>query len=259
MRLPALPHPSDEGSAAQTAVGYIRVSTESQAEHGLGLSIQEAHIQQFCKKSTKLTLIKIYKDAGLSGSTIDNRPALLQLLEDARKGIFKKVIVAKLDRIARDTFYTLWIEKELKKHGVELYSIAEPYRWDDPVQKIFLQIISSFAEYEKSRIVERLYSGRKKKLESGKYAGGRPAYGYKAKNGALIISASEASVIKEIRSMRMGRMSFQKIADKLNQATTKPCYGKKFYASTIHYILKNSTYKGLISYGSETKGVHPPI
>jgi site-specific DNA recombinase len=254
----ALSHPKDENSAA-LAVGYIRVSTEGQAENGLGLSIQESQIQQFCDKSPQLSLAKIYKDAGLSGASIDNRPALLQLLEDARQGLFKKVIVAKLDRIARDTFYTLWIEKELKKYSVELYSIAEPYRWDDPVQKIFLQIISSFAEYEKNRIVERLYAGRRKKLESGKYAGGRPAYGYKAKDGKLTLNRHEAETIREIRALRMGRMSYQRIAEKLNAKGVKPSRADKFYASTIHYMLKNKTYKGVIRYGSSATGVHPSI
>lgn len=254
----ALSHPKDENSAA-LAAGYIRVSTEGQAENGLGLSIQESQIQRFCAKSPKLHLTKIYRDAGLSGASIDNRPALLQLIEDARQGLFKKVIVAKLDRIARDTFYTLWIEKELKKYSVELYSIAEPYRWDDPVQKIFLQIISSFAEYEKNRIVERLYSGRRKKLESGKYAGGRPAYGYRAKDGKLAIVHHEAEIIREIRAMRMGRMSYQRIAERLNERGAKPHHAERFHASTIHYMLKNSTYKGVIRYGSSAKGIHPSI
>lgn len=253
----ALRHPSD-GRAA-LVVGYIRVSTENQAENGLGLPIQQSQIEKFCQKNPHITLSKIYRDAGLSGSTIENRPALLQLLEDAKQGLFKKVIVAKLDRIARDTFYTLWIEKELTKYGVELYSISEPYRWDDPAQKIFLQMISSFAEYEKSRIVERLHSGRKKKLESGEYAGGRPAYGYNAKNGNLAINTKEAEVVQKIRSLRMGRLSYQKIAEHLNLAGIKPKGGTRFYASTIRYILKNTTYKGTISYGTSVKGLHKHI
>jgi len=246
------------GRTACIVVGYIRVSTENQAEHGLGLPIQESQIKSFCAR-TQQNLLQIYTDAGLSGSTVSNRPALLQLLEDAKAHKFQRVIVAKLDRIARDAFYTLWIEKELKKHGVELYSIAEPYRWDDPAQKIFLHIISAFAEYEKNRIVERLHSGRKKKLESGRYAGGRPAYGYHAKDGELIVSKTEAEIVRMIRKMRMGRMSFNKIANKLNAEGIKPKVGQKFYASTIHYILHNQTYKGEIRYGETTKGIHKDI
>ena len=252
-------YPQTSAGGIADVVGYIRVSTEGQAEHGLGLSIQESQIQAFCKKFPHCKLIRIYKDAGISGSTIENRPALLQLLEDAKNKQFHKVIVAKLDRIARDTFYTLWIEKELKKAGVELYSIAEPYRWDDPAQKIFLQIISSFAEYEKTRIVERLHAGRLKKLEAGQYAGGRPAYGYAAKNGELIIIDDEAAVVRRIRKLRMGRYSCEKIADKLNADGIKPKRGDKFYPSTIHYILHNKTYKGQIRYGERKAGTHKPI
>lgn len=248
-------------SAGRTAdvVGYIRISTEDQTERRLGLAIQESQIKAFCKKLTPFNLKKIYKDAGIYRSAIENRPSLLQLLQDAKKKRFSKVIVPKLDHIASNTFYTLWIEKELKKSGVELYSIAEPYRWDDPAQKIFLQIISAFAEYEKTRIVGRMYSGRKKKLESGQYAGGRPAYGYRVKDGKLLIRTTEAEVVRKIRKLRMGRMSFAKIATVLNKAGVKPKTGKRFYASTVHYILHNRIYKGIISYGMRKKGVHRTI
>ena len=186
----------------------------------------------------------------------------MQLLEDAKAGKFQRVIVAKLDRIARDTFYTLWIEKELKKCGVELYSVAEPGRWSDPTQKMLFTLISSFAEFEKSRITERLLAGRKKKLESGRFPGGRPPYGYTMKAGELIVNEKEAAVLRRMRKMRAQQhLSYRAIAKALDAEGIKTKSGAKWSARGVLYVLKNRKYRGEISYGDGTSrpGIHQPI
>ncbi|OGS23737.1 MAG: hypothetical protein A2297_04970 [Elusimicrobia bacterium RIFOXYB2_FULL_48_7] len=252
---------SEGATVKVNAVGYIRCSTENQIENTQGLPIQREAIFDFCKQNPKYDLLKIYEDAGLSGTTIEKRPALLNLLEDARNNKFKIVLVSKLDRIARDTFFTLFIEKELKKHGVELYSIAEPYRWDDPAQKVFLSLISAFAEYERTRIVERLYSGRIRKIKAGKFGGGKIPYGYASnKKGELVLNPQQAEIIKRIFRMRMGRMPFNRIARILNAEGISTYGNKKFFASTIKYILSNPIYKGRVKYCDiDVKGIHQRI
>lgn len=241
-------------------VGYIRVSTENQVDEGMGLEIQEDIIKKYCKEK-KYELIKIYDDPGESGGTIEKRSGLLNLLAEAKEKKFEKVIVAKLDRIARDTFATLWIEKELKKYDVELFSIAEPYRWDDPAQKVFLQMISVFAEFEKARITERLVSGRVKKFDKGGYAGGNLSLGYKTVEGELRINQEEAETVRMIKKLRRQGLSMQRIAQRLNNehvATKRG--GKYWYASTVRSVLKNSIYKGKIRYCGRTgQGIQQPI
>lgn len=241
-------------------VGYIRVSTDNQVDDGMGLEIQEDTIRKYCKDK-KYELIKIYNDPGESGATIEKRPGLLNLLAEAKEKNFEKVIVAKLDRIARDTFATLWIEKELKKYDIELFSISEPYRWDDPAQKVFLQMISVFAEFEKARITERLVSGRIKKFDKGGYAGGNLSLGYVAIEGELKINQEEAETVRMVKKLRKQRLSMQNIAQRLNnehKATKRG--GKGWYASTVCSILKNPVYRGKIRYTGKTgMGIHEPI
>ena len=240
-------------------VSYIRVSTNSQAESGLGLPIQRDQIRAYCQRE-KIILAREYEDAGISGSDIQNRPGLLRLLEDAKTGQIKRVIIAKLDRIARDTFATLFIEKELKKFGAELFSIAEPYRWEDPAQRIFLQLISSFAEFEKSRIVERLRAGRIKTVQAGRFPGGRSPLGYKLRAKKLMLDEREAEIVRKIFKLRMGRHSLREIARRLNAEGVPSKTGAKFYGSTIRYILKSSTYRSLFTYcGKSYRGIHPEI
>lgn len=241
--------------------GYIRVSTDSQAEEGMGLEIQEDSIKKYCRDQKGYRLLKIYSDPGESGASIEKRQSLLQLLSDAEEKKFDRVIVAKLDRIARDTFATLWIEKELKKCDVELFSIAEPYRWDDPAQKVFLQMISVFAEFEKARITERLVSGRLKKFSQGGYPGGNLSLGYRSVDGSLEVDPDEAEVVKIIKKWRRRGLSLPKIAQRLNETQVRTKRGgKAWYPSTVRSVLKNVVYRGKIRYtGKTAEGAHEPI
>ena len=93
------------------------------------------------------------------------RPGLRAILESVQED--DKVIVARLDRIARDLYRSLWVEKEIRKAVAELISTSEPYRWNDPTQKLLLNIIMSFAEFERSLITSRLSRGRKTKARQG--------------------------------------------------------------------------------------------
>jgi site-specific DNA recombinase len=241
------------------AAGYVRVSTDGQVESGQSLDLQRDTLRNFCKQNPKYNLIKIFEDPGISGKEIENRPGLLSLLEEAKKGSFQIVLVNKIDRIARDSFFVLYVEKELKKHKVELYSLSEPYRWDDPTQRIFLQLISSFAEFERTRITERMFSGRMQKISNGRYAGGEPPLGYKSKNGELVIDEKEAEIIKKIFHLRFGRKGVDAIANILNAEGIPSKRNRKFWGKTIYYILKNPVYKGFIRYGKTVKGVHKRI
>jgi site-specific DNA recombinase len=250
----------DGGTADQKSncVAYLRVSTPGQAEDGLGLKIQEDQIAAYLKRNPSLTLLKTFRDEGLSGSTLD-RPALQALLIEAKEKCFTKVIVAKLDRLARDLYVQLFLEKELLIHGIEVVSLAESFNGRDPIMVAMRQIVGVFAQLERGRITERLLAGRRKKLESGQYAGGQPPMGYKAGPNGLEINPIEAEIVRRVYRARMGRHSYGWIARNLNTASLKPRRGKRFYASTVRYILMNPAYRGIIRYGSGVKGIHARI
>lgn len=242
--------------------GYIRVSTDSQAEEGMGLEIQEDTIKKFCNSHKDYKLVKIYSDPGVSGSVMPyKRPAMAELLDDAKQKNFEKVIVAKLDRLARDLYVQLWTEKELMVYDVEVLSVAEPYRGKDPMSVAMRQIVGVFAELEKGRITERLVSGRLKKFSLGGYPGGNVSLGYVSVDGELQIDSEEAETVKTIKKWRKRGLSMGKIARKLNEAgiSTKR-EGKGWYASTIRSILRNKIYKGKIKYaGKLSNGLHKQI
>ena len=102
---------------------YTRVSTQEQATENTSLASQEGQLTAYCQMQG-WTIINSYVDPGFSGKNGD-RPGLKRLLSDARIGLFDKVVVCKLDRMARNLRLLMDIESELNEYPVSLTSIKE--------------------------------------------------------------------------------------------------------------------------------------
>ena len=233
---------------------YVRVSTEAQAgPERYGLSAQRADIAAYAL-SHDMQIIQTFEDAGVSGATLD-RPGLSALLTAAAAHQFQAVIVAKLDRVARDLMYQLWIEKELLKVGVEIVSVAEPSNGDDPTAHLMRQIIGAFAEFEKARITSRMASGRKAKARDGGYAGGRPAFGYGAQRGSrvLTVEPDEAMVVQQVFALRAQGLPLRSVALELNARGLVTAENKPWHAVQVKRVLdRRPLYCGQYEYGGIT-------
>lgn len=231
-------------------VGYCRVSTDNQREEGT-IELQRNALKEFCNGNYELHVI--FADEGISGG-LEERPALIKLFDYLENNHeIKNVIIWKLDRLARDLYIQEHLIKKLESLGVALVSIKEPnLDSNDPMRKAFRQFIGIVAELEKSFITMRLREGRKSKARKGKYAGGGIAYGYASAEEDLCIKESQAKVVKEIYRMRINHhYSFEKIASILNEKGIPTMRGGKWNPGTIHYMLRNPRYRGLVSYSGE--------
>ena len=241
---------------------YLRVSTENQTgEDRYGMESQRQAIKEYCR-AQGIDIIAWYEDPGISGSTLD-RPGLQQLLSDASQGEFQQVIVAKMDRVARDLYASLFIEKQLLIHDIPIISVSEPLNGnDDPAVVLFRQMVSAFAQFEKGMITARLSGGRKEKARSGGYAGGGVSLGYQAKRGQKVIELDPAKVdtVKRIFELRDGR-TLQEIADQLNEEGHRTAQGSEFRPTQVMRVLKKeSFYQGQYTYsGIESEGQHKSI
>lgn len=233
-----------------TVAAYLRVSTEAQAgPDRYGLSAQRADIIAYAQ-AHDMQIVQTFEDAGISGATLD-RPGLSALLSAASSHLFSVVIVAKLDRVARDLMYQLWIEKELLKAGVEIISVAEPTNGDDPTAHLFRQIIGAFAEFEKARITSRMSGGRVAKAKQGGYAGGRAAFGYGAKRGShvLTVEPAEAAVVQQVFALRSSGLSLRSVADELNALGLCTAENRTWHAAQVKRVLdRRPLYLGQYSY-----------
>jgi DNA invertase Pin-like site-specific DNA recombinase len=127
----------------RTAIGYIRVSSEEQADSGLGLEAQRQRIRAYCDMKG-LSLLTILEDAGVSGGkALATRPAGARLLAEMKKS--KPIlVVAKFDRLFRSVADAAQTIADFDKKGIELVAIAEGS-----------QMASVFAELERAMIRER--------------------------------------------------------------------------------------------------------
>lgn len=236
--------------------GYQRISTENQRE-GYGLKIQESAIKKFAKENN-YNLIKIFSDEAISGSLKD-RPALIELMDFAEKNKSMKLtlVFLRLDRLARDLLLQENLISDFQNKGLDVVSIDEPNLCeDDPTRKLFRQMKGMLSEYEKSMITLRMSAGRLKKVESGKgYAGGNIPFGFTVRGSKYEPVAAQIDLIREIHRMRrkpkLGRrLSYQKIADLLNEKRISAPRGNKWYAMTVRYLITNEFYRGIQSYSS---------
>ena len=150
---------------------YTRVSTEDQAREGYSLDVQRDYLIGFAKREGYQIYFadnksKIYQDDGYSGYSLE-RPAMTQLLEDARAGKFDLILVYKLDRFSRRLRDILNILDELDSLGIQFKSATEPYETTSSSGKLMLQQLGSFAEFERNRIIERVFPGMVRGVKEG--------------------------------------------------------------------------------------------
>jgi len=138
---------------------YARVSTADQRIENQILDLRKMAAQR------NFEVVHEYCDRGISG-TKAKRPGLDAMMADARRGEFSVVFVAAFDRIARSTKNFLEIVDELNELGIEFVSAREAVDTTGAMGKLFVTLIGSIAELERSLIIERIRAGmRRAKLE----------------------------------------------------------------------------------------------
>ena len=173
---------------------YTRVSTQDQST-----DLQTSDLRRYCEQRG-LQIYKGYCDQGISG-TKDKRPALNELMEDARKRKFDAVLCWRFDRFARSTKHLITALEEFNHLGIDFISYQENIDTSSPLGKAMFTIVSAIAELERSIILERVKSGIRKAKENGKRLG-RPK--------KLNLN------IEELQKMRDQGLSFSKIAAKVH-------------------------------------------
>ena len=173
---------------------YSRVSTQDQS-----VEMQVADLKRYCEQRGFQTF-KEYSDKGISG-TKDRRPALDELMMDARKRKFDAVLCWRFDRFARSTKHLITALEEFRHLGIEFISYQENIDTSSPLGKAIFTIVSAIAELERNIIVERVKAGIRRAKENGKELG-RPK--------TLKLE------IEELEELRSQGLSFREIARRVN-------------------------------------------
>jgi site-specific DNA recombinase len=165
----------DVGKAGLRLAVYARVSTEEQRE-GQTIDSQVAELQR-CAKEKGWQIVGIYKDEGWSGAVMA-RPELDRLRDDASKGVFDAVLINDVDRLARDVAHLGVIKRDLERNGIQVIFRKLP-SGNSPTSNLMVNILGSFAEFERELIADRTRHGKRHKVEVKKqFVGSLAPYGF---------------------------------------------------------------------------------
>lgn len=223
---------------------YCRVSSDSEDQlHSFAAQIR--HYKDYERKHPQYRLVDIYADEGLTGTCMDKRDELQRLLRDCKKGKIDRIIAKSVSRFARNTQELLTMLRMLRELGVSVYFEEQ----DIDTDKLNMEIIVTFpgmaAQQESESISGNMRWSYKKRMESGEFNCCAPAYGFQLENGQLTVNEAEAAVIRRIFTLYLQGVGKQSIATLLNRENIPRRYNqKKWYHSTIHYILNNERYMG---------------
>ena len=236
---------------------YCRVSTEEQSENGYSIDEQERLLEEWCKKMGYV-IYKCYSDRGISGKNIKDRPALKELLSDAKAGKFDMVISWKINRVSRKLEDVLKIVNLLEKNNITFKSYSEPFETDTPAGRMQFQMMALIGEFERGTIAQNVKMGMIAKAKSGNWCGGRvlgydlvpnnsPEEEKKGKN-KLKINEKEAEIVRFIFNEYSKGKGYKAITNQINKLGYKTKKGNNFSVGSIRDILTNPVYIGEIRY-----------
>jgi DNA invertase Pin-like site-specific DNA recombinase len=219
------------------ALGFIRVSSDDQADSGLGLEDQRQRIAAYCHLKG-LHLEEVFADPGISGGKpLANRPAGSQLLAAAHKGK-ALVIVAKLDRLFRSVADAASVIADFDKRGIRLVALAEGFDLRNPYGRAMAQMASVFAELERALIQERTRCAMDVKRSRGERISGHAPYGWDFGSGGLLLkNRREQRIIARMRQLRAKGWSYRGIATRLDREGIRPKRGRRWAHTTVKSIL----------------------
>jgi site-specific DNA recombinase len=216
-------------------VSYLRCSTSYQLD-GHSIDNQRLKIKQYCELHNLIISEEIV-DEGVSGKST-KRDGYLRLMEIIESDGCDGVIVYSLSRFSRNTMDTLSAIEKMNQRGITFHSLSESIDTSSPNGRFFLTILSSLSQLERE-----ITSLRVKDVLKGLKITNKPysndLYGYDKVDGNLVENPSEMKMIRKVQRLHKLGYSYCEIAKYLNDKGYKTKRGgKRFYYSTVEYLLK---------------------
>lgn len=215
--------------------GYVRVSTERQADEGVSLGAQERALQGYALQHG-LAMDQVFIEQGVSGSTpIGDRPEGAKLLAGLQAG--DVVLTPKLDRMFRSALDALRVLDQLRARKVALHMLdLGGDVTGNGISKLVFTILSAVAEAERDRIRERISDVKRDQRQRGRFLGGRCPFGYRVgHDGELIADVQEQAALEKARELQAEGLSLRKIAAALAEE------GVPISRAALHRALATST------------------
>lgn len=229
------------GKVQTKVVGYIRVSTEEQAEEGVSLADQEAKLRAYAALYD-LDLVEIVRDPGASAKTLA-RPGLSRALSMLATGEVGGLLISKLDRLTRSlrdwqSLIDLYFSE---KAGKQLFSVADSIDTRTAAGRLVLNVLLSVAQWEREVIAERTKEALAHKIRTNQRCG-KVRFGYDlADDGiTLLPNPVEQQALSLIRKLREAGESLRAIAAELNTRGIATKEGRPWIHSSVQGIINRA-------------------
>jgi site-specific DNA recombinase len=212
-----------------------------------------------------------YDDGGFTGGNMD-RPAVQRLMEDIEAGRVDCVVVYKVDRLSRSLLDFARMMEVFDRHHVSFVSVTQQFNTTSSMGRLTLNILLSFAQFEREIISERTRDKMAAARRKGKYVGGPPILGYDVdrNRSCLVVNEQETARVRQIFDLYLEHQSLIPTIAELDRRgwvtkrwTTKKGKqrgGRPFNKNNLYGLLTNPAYIGKICYKDEVyEGQHPAI
>jgi site-specific DNA recombinase len=268
-----------EVAVARPSVVRCAIYTRKSTEEGLqqefnSLDAQREAAEAFIKSQSAegwIALPDRYDDGGFSGGNMD-RPALKRLMSDVNAGKVDCIVVYKVDRLSRSLLDFSRIMESLDGAGASFVSVTQHFNTTHSMGRLTLNILLSFAQFEREIIAERTRDKMSAARRKGKWVGGHPFLGYDIdfKGGKLLVNHVEAEVVRGIFGLYLEKRS---LLETLREVNARGWERKRWLTrenqmrgggpwdkNNLHYLLTNIAYIGKVSYKGEIfPGEHEAI
>lgn len=220
---------------------YCRVSTEKEEQLD-SLVNQKEFFDEYARKNGH-TLVRLYADEGISGTSLRKRDEFMRLMRDAKLGLFELVVVKDVSRLARNTVDFLQSIRTLKSLGVNTLFLTA--NMDSLGESEFvLTLFGAMAQEESANLSKRVKFGKKINAKKGRVP--QRIFGYdRIDNFTLVINHKEAKIVKEIFRLYLDEgFGCRTISLKLNAMGAKTKFGCEWNSRGVRRVLANPIYCG---------------
>lgn len=252
---------------------YTRKSTEEGLEQEFNsLHAQRDSAEAYIKSQKQAGWVcspEHYDDGGFTGANLD-RPALKRLLADIDKGLIDSVVTYKVDRLSRSLLDFAKIMETFEKRHIAFVSVTQMFNTATSMGRLVLNVLLSFAQFEREIISERTRDKIAAARRKGKWVGGQPLLGYDVQGSKLVVNEEEAVRVRAIFELYLKHQGLIPVVQELEKRdwltkrwqTRKGHFrgGQRFTKSSLHHLLTNPVYLGKVKYKKEVHaGEHQAI
>ncbi|MHB0772322.1 recombinase family protein [Bradyrhizobium sp. 1.29L] len=255
------------GSRPATRKVRCAVYTRKSSEEGLDMDFNSLDAQResceayiVSQRAEGWTAVSDrYDDGGFSGGTLE-RPALKRLIAAVQTGKVDVIIVYKIDRLSRSMLDFLNLVELFERYGVTFVSVTQSFNTKDAMGRMALNILVTFAQFERELIGERIRDKVAASRKRGKWMGGWTPLGYEVCDRKLLVHEADAERVRSIFRRFVQLKSATLLARELVAANERTRYGQLLDKGVLYKILHNRVYLGeAVHKGTSYPGEHEAI